>query len=187
MKRVFLIHGCSGSPDGGWFSWLKKVLAEKGYTVVAPLMPNPETPKIEEWVVRLAKVVSEPDKSTYFVGHSIGCQTIIRYLETIAPQKVGGVFFVAGWFNFKQMEGVEEEMVAQSWIKTSIDFAKVKMTTKNFFALFSTNDPWVPTTDAELFQKNLGAEIFVIQNKKHFNEEEKIPLMLEWLEKSELL
>lgn len=183
MKRIFLIHGWGGSPDGGWFSWLKKSLTEKGYTVVAPLMPDPETPKIEEWVAHLSEVVGEPDKDTYFVGHSVGCQTIIRYLETIAPQKVGGAFFVAGWFNLKQLEGPEEEMVARSWIKTPIDFAKVKMTTKNFFALFSDNDPWVPTTEAELFRKNLGAEISVLQDKKHFNEEEKIPFILQWLEK----
>ena len=33
------------------------------------------------------------DENTYFVGHSIGCQAIMRYLESVDVKKIGGVLF----------------------------------------------------------------------------------------------
>ncbi len=49
--------------------------------VQVPAMPNTAEPKIETWVPFLEKLVGKPDKDTYLVGHSIGCQTILRYLD----------------------------------------------------------------------------------------------------------
>ncbi|KKQ37224.1 MAG: hypothetical protein US53_C0024G0012, partial [Candidatus Woesebacteria bacterium GW2011_GWA1_37_7] len=52
------------------------------------------TPKIKEWVPFLQENMSNPDEETHFVGHSIGCQTILRYLETLSEKtKVGMEFF----------------------------------------------------------------------------------------------
>jgi predicted alpha/beta hydrolase family esterase len=59
-------------------------------------MPNPETPKKAEWVEHLQKIVPDPNSDTFFVGHSMGCQAIQRYLEKLSDdQMVGGVVFVA--------------------------------------------------------------------------------------------
>ena len=66
-------------------------------------MPNTNSPKIEKWVGFLEKNIKSADTDTYFIGHSIGCQTILRYLERLPEStKVGGVVFVAGWFNLKE-------------------------------------------------------------------------------------
>ena len=40
-------------------------------------------PRIQKWVSKLAQTVGDADKQTYFVGHSMGCQTIVRYLEKL--------------------------------------------------------------------------------------------------------
>lgn len=63
-------------------------------------MPDTANPKIKEWVSELEKQVSELDENTYFVGYSIGCQTIMRYLENKETRKIGGILFVAPWLNF---------------------------------------------------------------------------------------
>lgn len=63
-------------------------------------MPDTANPKIKKWVSELEKQVSELDENTYFVGHSIGCQTIMRYLENKETRKIGGILFVAPWLNF---------------------------------------------------------------------------------------
>src|SRR3989344_2952524 len=96
-KRVFVIHGWGGGPEEGWFPLLKNELQGHGLEVIVPAMPNTDNPKIEEWVSSLAKMVGQPDENTFFVGHSIGCQAILRYIESI-NKKVGGAVFVAGWF-----------------------------------------------------------------------------------------
>jgi uncharacterized protein len=182
MKRVFIIHGWAGSPEGGWLNWLKIELEKRGFEVTAPQMPNAETPKIEEWVPFLSGLVGEPQAEDFFVGHSIGCQTIIRYLESIAPKKVGGAVFIAGWFTLKGLEGADEEKVASPWLIVPINFEKVKTTTRKFLAVLSDNDPYVPLGDAEIFRGKLGAEVIVQEKKGHFTGEgdtAELPVVLE--------
>ncbi len=180
MKKVILVHGWGGSSQGGWFDWLRNELETKGFEVLAWDMPDTDKPKIEEWVGFLKEKVPNPDEKTYFVGHSIGCQTIMRYLENLPEDvKVGGAVFVAGWFNLTTQEDPEDEKISEPWIKTSIDCEKIKNHTNNFVAIFSDDDPFVPLTDKDLFEERLNAKTVVEHNKEHFNECEKLPIVLD--------
>ena len=188
-KRVFIIHGWEGYPKEGWLLWLSKELKKKGFNIIAPQMPNTDEPKIKEWVSFLAKLVGKPDENTYFVGHSIGCQTIMRYLETLKNKKIGGLVFVSGWFkltNFSFTEFPEYEKssrkIARPWEKNKINFKKIKNTTKNIIAIFSNDDPYVSLDNKKIFAKKLNARIIVEHNKKHFREADnitKLPIVLE--------
>ena len=170
MKRVFIIHGWSGYPNEGWFPWLKRELEKRKFGVEVPAMPNPDCPKIDTWIPFLNKLVKEPDLDTYFVGHSIGCQTILRYLEKLEDEiKIGGCVLVAGWFGLNNLTE-EEEIIAKPWLNTNLDFGKIRKTTKNFVAIFSDNDPVVPLTDSKiLLEKNLCAKTVIEHNKGHFS------------------
>ena len=103
MKRVILVHRWSGGANDDWRPWLGAELEKKGFQVLTPSMPDTEVPVIEKWVSHLATIVGTPDSETYFIGHSIGCQAILRYLESI-DQPVGGAMFVAGWFKLEHLE-----------------------------------------------------------------------------------
>jgi len=184
-KRVFIVHGWDGYPEEGWFPWLKSELEKNGFLVQVPTMPEAAAPKIEAWVSCLSKIVGEVDENTFFVGHSIGCQTILRFLETLpADKKVGGAIFVAGWFILGDLETEEEKIIGKPWIETPIDFEKVKQHTRNFFAVFSDNDEVIPQSNKELFEKNLGAETAIEHGKGHFSGSDgvnKLPIVLEKL------
>jgi uncharacterized protein len=182
MKRVFIIHGWGGFGGEGWQAWLKDELEKKDFEVIAPDMPDTENPKIEAWVSFLAELVGKCDKDSFFVGHSIGCQTILRYLESLPDkEKAGGAIFVAGWLNLKLSEEEEEE-VAAPWLESPINLEKVKAKTKKFFAVFSSNDPYVPVEDEKIFKEKLGAETLILENKGHFTGEDginELPIVLE--------
>ena len=95
-KRVFIVHGWSGSPYKDWIPWLKSELQTRGFEAYAPEMPDPDEPDIAEWVHMLKMSVGKPDRNTFFVGHSIGCQTILRFLETLGEgEETGGAVLVA--------------------------------------------------------------------------------------------
>ncbi len=169
-KRVFIIHGWDGYPEEGWFPWLKKELGQNGFEVFVPSMPNPGEPKIEEWVSFLKKIVGQPDENTYFVGHSIGCQTILRYLETLDNKKVGGAVFVAPWFVLSDLETEEEKIIGKPWIETPINFKNVKAATSNFICIFSKDDPVVPLDEnIKLFKEKINPKIIIEQSKGHFS------------------
>jgi predicted alpha/beta hydrolase family esterase len=189
-KRVFIIHGWEGYPEEGWFPWLKKEPEKRGFEVFVPAMPNTDEPKIEEWVPFLVNLVGEPDENTYFVGGSIGCQAIMRYMETLPDnEKIGGVVFVSGWFDlkefvYKEEPEYEEEArdIARPWIETPINFKKIKKITNNFVAIFSDDDPYVEINNKDIFKKELGAEIIIEHNKGHFRGNEdgvfELPIVL---------
>ena len=103
----------------------EKELEKKGFHVEVPAMPDTDNPKIESWVSFLKKTIKNPGKDTYLIGHSIGCQAILRYLQGI-NSKIGGVVFVAGWFSLKGLETDGEWAIAKPWIETPIDFVKTK-------------------------------------------------------------
>ncbi|MGB6838936.1 MAG: alpha/beta hydrolase [Microgenomates group bacterium] len=180
-NRVFIIHGWEGTPEEGWFPWLKKELDKKGIGVKVPAMPHTGEPVIGKWVPYLKKQVGKVDSNTFLVGHSMGCQTILRYLEGLPKSsKVGGIVLVAGFMNLENLTK-EEQVVAKPWLTTRIDLDKVKAHTNNITAIFSTNDEWVPISDSEIFIKKLGAKVIVLKNKGHFSGDDgikKLPIVL---------
>ncbi len=172
MKRVFIIHGWGGYPEEAWFPWLKQQLKFKGINVEVPLMPKTDQPQIDTWVNHLAELIDQPDKQTYLVGHSIGVQTILRYLETI-NQPIGGVLAVAGFYTLIPdcLEGPEEGTIAKPWLETPINNEKVRINAGRIRAIFSDNDPCVGLENVELFKQRLAATTLVLKNKGHMGTE----------------
>lgn len=186
MKKVIIVHGWGGTSEEGWFPWLKRKLESKGFTVVIPQLPDAENPHIKTWVPVLATAVGKPDEDTYFVGHSMGCQTIIRYLETLGEgEKVGGAIFVAGFVRpLTGLESEEEEAISREWTQAPINFGLVRSRLGRSIALFSDNDPWVQVENAEDFKEKLGSEVIIRSGCGHFNEGAgfiELPIVLEKL------
>lgn len=146
-------------------------------------MPNSGEPKIETWVSKLSEVVGSLDEETYFVGHSIGCQTILRFLEK-QNTKVGGAVFVAGWFDLENLEDEESKEIAKPWIETPIDAEKIKQVLPKSILLISDNDPYGAFEENKTKFAELGAEIVVMPNAGHVMGEDgfnKLPEVLEQL------
>ncbi|MDP2585732.1 MAG: alpha/beta hydrolase [Candidatus Levybacteria bacterium] len=183
-KRVFIVYGWDGNPSSNWFPWLKKELETKGFEVFIPQLPDSGNPRIYKWVPKLSQAVGVPNNQTYFIGHSMGCQTIARYLETLSENvRVGGVVFVAGFF--KRLTGLEDEPsiseTADHWLKTPIDLQKVKSHLNESVALFSDNDPYVPLDNQDDFEDKLESKIIIEHKMGHFNESygiTKFPIVL---------
>ncbi len=171
MSKVIIVHGLNGSPESDFLPWAKKELEKRGYEVIAPLMPDPDHPQIAIWVPYLKKVVGEPRETDTLVGHSVGCQAILRYLENLPEnQKVDRVILIAGWFTLANLDE-EESAVLQPWMDAPFDFGKIKNKANSFTVVLSDNDPYVSIEEnRKVFEEQLGAKIFVEHNKGHFNE-----------------
>ena len=172
MKRIIIVHGWDGASDRDWIPWATTELKKLGYEVVCPDLPHTENPTIEDWVPFLARIVGTPNQDTYFIGHSIGCQTIMRYLQTIDIE-VGGAIFVAGWFDLENLEGPDAEAIARPWLETPIDTEKVRGNLGFLVTLLGDNDPWVPYEKTkEKFEKLLGSEVITISQGGHITSDD---------------
>jgi predicted alpha/beta hydrolase family esterase len=186
MKTFYIIHRWGGTPESDWYPWLKVELEKLRHEVFVLPMPNADVPVISEWMHFLKENVGVPDENTLFIGHSIGCQTIMRYFETLPENsKVGGTLFVAGWFKLDNLEDQESEKIAMPWIETPIDFEKVKNVCPNISVLLSSDEPYgYVEENKKVFEEKLSAEVIVLPNRGHFTEEDgilKIPEILDYL------
>lgn len=176
MKTAYLIHGWEGNPTNCWFPWLKQELIKQGYTVIIPSMPNPAHPTIKEWVDTLNHLI-KPDPEAILIGHSIGCQAILRYLESLnSPILFAGVFFVGGWVTLKP-KAVEEtgsKEIAKPWLETPLNWQKISLHSNNFITIFSTNDYFVYVEDSQIFKAKLHAKVIIEENQGHFDDESNI-------------
>jgi len=169
-KRVFIVHGWGGYQTEGWFPWLKRELENRGFQVFVPQLPDADKPRIQKWVPALAEAVGTADSDTYFVGHSMGCQAITRYLETL-DRAAGGTVFVAGFF--KRLTGLEGdpdvEETDRHWLTAPLDFDKVRSNLGESIAIFSDDDPYVPLDNQDDFWDKLGSRIIIEHGKRHFS------------------
>lgn len=162
MKRITLIHGWEGCPEEAWFPWFKKEMELKGFRVEVPQMPNPAKPKMDEWISKLSDVIGRHDKDVYLVGHSLGCITILRYLETIANRApIGGAVLVSGFTDDLEIDEIK------NFFEKPIKWYDIRSACPKFTAINSTNDPYVPMKHADILKDKLKAKVIIEKGKGH--------------------
>ena len=184
MNKIYIIHCWDGTKEDGWYPWLDKELSNENNKVYRFNMPNTSNPKIEEWVSFLDKQIETLDDKTYFVGHSIGCQTILRYLQTKDICKVGGILFVAPWLDLLDyaIEDEDSYNTAKPWLTTPINFEKIKKFTNNISCIFSDNDYFVSLDQKNKFEELLNVKTIIVNNKGHISQDDNVYELKEILE-----
>ncbi len=187
--RVVIIHGYLSHPEEAWLPWLKRELERKGCTVSLPAMPEPDRPLIHEWVAFITAVVGEPDQETLLVGHSLGCQAVLRYLEYVgtANKGVGKTVLVAGSYPVQRSEkearaAAGGDPVLLPWFSAGVHPLRVKRAAGECTVILSDNDPYIDVAEATAtFRAALDARIIIVPGGGHFNEDDS------WMELPEAL
>lgn len=165
MKRAIIVHCWGGKPEYCWYPWAKKELEKRNFEVEVPEFPDTDNPKLSKWLPILQKIIGQPDEELYLIGHSLGCPTIMRYLETLeGDEKIGGAIFVAG---FTEDLGFSE---IKNFFETPLNFSKIKNRIKNgIIAIQSDNDPYVDLRFIDELREKLDAKVIVKHNAYHFS------------------
>ncbi len=180
MRLAIIIHRWGGNPNADWYPWLKAKLMKRGYTALVPAMPLPDEPAIGVWVSELKAVLqANPADELLLVGHSVGCQTILRTLAKVNT-RVAKAIFVAGWFELAGL--TEEELaIANPWLREPFDVLLARQRIGSSVAFFSSDDPVVPLSNQEIFQANTGSAIVTLAKYGHFDEDAHITQIPELL------
>ena len=185
MKRLIIVHGMNGSSQDALIKWLGKVGAEAGFEVTTLDMPIPEVPTIDNWVKHLDENVYYVDQDTYFIGWSIGCQAILRYLDANKSSKLGGAIFIGPFLVSVNAKNTEEQDIFRPWLERPIDFAGIRSMGGKITVVMSDNDDRVPIQEnKDAIEKALQPKIIIEHNKGHFRERDgvtEIPVIIEEL------
>ncbi|MEI6650286.1 MAG: alpha/beta fold hydrolase [Candidatus Moraniibacteriota bacterium] len=181
MKKVFIIHGFQGTPNGGWRPWLMAELEKKDIYACALPMPDPDHPVRSEWVDEIVRQIDwGASDEVYLVGHSLGATAILRYLENDRARNIAGAVLVSG-----AIKGNEKSGVIDAFFESGYDFGKIKSKCDCFVVIHGDNDSRVPLSDAETVARELDGKLVVIENGGHLNAESgflTLPQCLEALE-----
>lgn len=166
-RRVFVVHGYQAAPDRHWFPWLVERLAADGFTVTVVALPESNNPEVQAWSAALTAAVSEVDAQTWFVGHSLGCITVLRHLSAlVGPWAAAGVVLVAGFEG--PLESVPElrhflgERIDPAARRRIIDRVPQRLMVR------SDHDIFVPAAASDTLAAAIEAPVVVITGAGHF-------------------
>jgi predicted alpha/beta hydrolase family esterase len=170
MTRLCIVPRWSGGPDSDFYPWLRAqpgVRARIG-ELLSPAIAQPGQPTIAAWVESLQQSTAGSDLgSTYFLGHSVGCQAVLRFLEQSSDNaRVAGVLCVAGWWTVdRPWDSI------RPWIETPMDLDRVRRVGQRFSVLLSDDDPFTADwrENERQWRERLGADVRCVPGGKHFN------------------
>lgn len=181
--HLYIVHGYGASPSEHWFAWLKSEMEKTGATVSIINLPTPDDPQPQAWQRALETQVTSLDNSTYFVAHSLGSITLLRFLEkhlTNAP--IGGYILVSG-FN----ERLPTLPQLDRFIKPDIDYGKLAQRASSRVVIAAPDDAVVPYRFSQALAKSLDARFITVEQGNHFLASDgftEFPLVLAELQKA---
>jgi len=163
--KVFLFHCWGGDGKSCWSGWLSDELKKQGIEVIAPDFPDTNNPKLEAWLAKTRENVPRFSEGWVLIGHSLGCPTILRLLESFEDdERVKAVILVAAFADDLKIPQI------QNFVDKKFDWNKIKWKSDKFIVINSDNDPFIPLKEGERIANLLNAELIIEHGAGHINE-----------------
>ena len=177
-SRLIVVPRWAGGPASDWYPWLshrlRRVQPRPFEHVVLASMPDPGEPTIAKWVASVKTLLGHDPKAiaqTVLVGHSVGCQAVLRALAELDDGiTVGGVLCVAGWF---WTDAPWASLLP--WIEAPFALDRARAAAgRQVITLISDNDPHTGDWQANrrAWEDRLGASVLIVPGARHFNGEQ---------------
>ena len=216
---VLVVHAFGGHPRKFWYPWLQEqlTLTEPQVDVEVLKMSTPWEPRIWKWVddlLRRVTAAAEDAKAReercrlFLVGHSVGCQTIVRFLALSRAAALisdncwlplRGCLCVAAWLSAPSPAVIDPWQTIEPWCSTPIDCAAAHRLLLSCYkneqgesqpllrVLISDNDRYTPDYQAnqEAWLSRLGGErsclvdVKVIPGRAHFGSKKQLAVLAE--------
>jgi len=178
--KIYLIHGYTASPDSNWFQDFKKKLENENIEICILNMPNSQNPKLSEWINHLEKSINDINEQTIFVGHSLGCVTILNFLNNSNATKIKGLFLVSGFVESSPISALNE------FVKPPLNYNYLKQLTPNNIAISAIDDDIIPYEYSKTMAEKLNASFTLLKEGKHFIDRDnftEFPFLIEEVQK----
>lgn len=176
--KVYIVHGYAASPADHWFRWLERELEHRGAEVSIVDLPDAQAPDPVAWQQALAVQLGALDEDTYFVAHSLGGITLLRYLESLPGQaRIGGYVLVSG-FN----QALPSLPQLERFLKPDIDYARLTAMAGQRVVIAARDDDIVPFASSRALATALDARFVPVARGGHFLARDgfdEFPLLLE--------
>ncbi|MDH6311004.1 putative alpha/beta hydrolase family esterase [Dysgonomonas sp. PFB1-18] len=160
--NIYVVHGYTANSQANWYPDLKNHLESENIRVHIFDMPNSHAPVEKEWLDFLEANITNLDDKSIFIGHSLGCVTILRFLENKNTDNIESLFLVSGFIENSPIPELSE------FVKEEIDHSNFIETIKNRVVISAEDDDIVPYPYSEVLAKKLNAQFKLLETGKHF-------------------
>ncbi len=166
-KYVYIIHGYGASPERHWFPWLQGKLQSSEVRAAVLSMPEPLTPSCTAWIHALQQQITTLTENTYFVAHSLGCITLLTYLQQAhLSGTIGGLLLVSGF-----AASLPTLPLLDAFTRTPPDYARICQIAPKRAVLSAHDDPVVPFALSQGLARQLHADFYARTAVGHFLDE----------------
>lgn len=159
--KIILIHGNGGgTASDHWLPYLKKHLEELGVTVIARDFPDNDLARGSYWLPFLENEL-KADAKTVIVGHSSGAVCAMRFAEKhplLGSILVGACYTDLNW---------DKERLS-GYYDTAWNWEAIRKNQRWIVQFASTDDPWIPITEARHIHDALKTEYYEYTDRGHF-------------------
>ncbi|EAI3889978.1 TPA: serine hydrolase family protein [Campylobacter jejuni] len=181
-KHVYIVHGYGSDANYGWLPYTADTLRSLNNQVILPSFPNPNTPKLKEWLEFMRMHFTKLDENTYFITHSLGGIAVLDFLNSCDKDvKIGGLIMVSPFD-----EPLKILPILDEFVQVKLDFKKLKKMVNHIVIISAKNDSVVPTSISQNLSKKLNAQFIQTSTGGHFMESEgfnKLPLIIDIFKK----
>jgi predicted alpha/beta hydrolase family esterase len=163
-RRILLLHGYEGSGPEHWQSWLFERLRARGEEVAYPQFPDPDRPRLDEWLPVLDVELERAGRDELVVlAHSAGCNLWLHRAARGLHEPADRVLLVAppgpSW----------REPSVVGFMPVPLDATGAAEAARTTRIVASTDDPYCSADDARAYAAALGVELDLIPNAGHLN------------------
>lgn len=163
-KHVYIVHGYGATPANHWFGWLQEQLAADGITADILEMPAPLSPNLHEWLEHLSSTANVLKRDTYFVAHSLGCVSLLKYLLKAKLQEpLGGLVLVSGFT--KPLPGLP---MLDEFTQDQTDYSEAAALALKRAVIASRDDAIVPVALSKELAQVIHADFYEVEHGGHF-------------------
>ncbi len=142
-----------------WFGWLAEKLSKVNVPVLAPNYPDAYLCRANSWLPFLKQIGA--DKHTILVGHSTGAIASMRFAE---ENQILGSVLVGSYYT----DLGDADEAASGYFDHPWEWEKIKANQEWIIQFHSTDDPWIPTSEASVVHEKLDTEYQQFHDKGHF-------------------
>lgn len=168
MKKVIILHGFEGQPNSNWFPWLMNTLAQAGYHVEIPALPNPYHPDSAQVLPWLEEFLGPDTQNTILVGHSLGAYWAAKLAEKYTFHQlilVAPAVEPLPYDRYRELWPESDIDALEKTITHDIDWNSVSGT--NNAAIFSADDHLIPAENMSLFHDRNWKTLMLTNGERH--------------------
>ena len=163
MAKVVIVPGNGGGDveHANWYGSVRDGLGEiPGVTSILQNMPDPVYARETVWLPHMQKVLG-CDEKTIIIGHSSGAAAAMRYAET---HQVHGIILVSAYVSdLGDATERKSGYFSRPWLWNDI-----KKNSKFIVQFGSTDDPFIPWSEAQTVADNLKPDLRKYTDRGHF-------------------